>query len=78
MSHQTFDKFSKNYTEILNNETTKFTGFEASHFITIKLIKLRELNFSILNKTINFLDYGCGTGNLCKDFHQYFPKAHYF
>lgn len=78
MTHQEFDKFSQNYTKILNNETIKFSGFEASHFITVKLIKLRELNISLLNKSINFLDYGCGSGNLCKDFHYYFPKAHYF
>tara|TARA_B100000959_G_C14787487_1_gene544118 strand:+ start:21 stop:710 length:690 start_codon:yes stop_codon:yes gene_type:complete len=78
MVHKTFDKFSNNYTEILNNSIIKFTGFDSFHFITVKLTKLRELNPSFLNKPINFLDYGCGNGNLYNNFHQYFPKANYF
>jgi len=72
-----FGQFSKNYNDILS-EVTKGIGFDAAHFANQKLKKLRQINPSICDSAINFLDYGCGIGNLCKDFHDYFPKANYF
>ena len=72
-----FDKFTKNYNEILN-KSIEVTGCNTSDLINAKLLKLRDINPSLINKTINFLDYGCGTGNLCENFHYYFPKAHFF
>lgn len=70
-----FDSYSKNYDTLLE-EAVKITGFEASHFTAAKLKKLKCLLDS--NTPLNFLDYGCGPGNLSKDFHCYFPQARYF
>jgi trans-aconitate methyltransferase len=70
-----FDRYSKNYDTVLQ-DAVKTTGYDASHFTTAKLKKLKDLLKS--DTAFNFLDYGCGPGNLCRDFQQYFPKARYF
>ena len=70
-----FDTYSKNYNDLLES-AVKMTGYDTFHFVTAKLEKLKS---SVKDDTsFNFLDYGCGPGNLCKNFHQYFPKGNYF
>lgn len=70
-----FDSYSKNYNAVLE-DAVKITGYDASHFTAAKLKKLKAL----LNNDMafNFLDYGCGPGNLSRDFQQHFPKTRYF
>lgn len=70
-----FDRYSKNYNDLLES-AVKMTGYDTFHFVTAKLEKLKSI--AGCDASFNFLDYGCGPGNLCKDFHQYFPKGHYF
>lgn len=72
---QEFDRYSKNY-KTLMEDAVKITGFDSSHFVTEKLKKLKSIDDH--DTPSNFLDYGCGLGDLSKNFHQYFPKAQYF
>ena len=72
---QEFDRYSKNY-KTLMEDAIKITGFNSSYFVTAKLKKLRSIEGH--NISSNFLDYGCGLGDLSKNFHQYFPNARYF
>ncbi|MBI4385182.1 MAG: class I SAM-dependent methyltransferase [Nitrospinae bacterium] len=74
---QEFDRYSKNYNAVLE-ESLKISGYDTFHFVRAKLKKLAQLNPMERKSPIDFLDYGCGSGNLCLEFNRYFPKARYF
>jgi len=74
---QEFDEYSENYRQVFD-DGMKATGFDSAHFVTAKLKMLRSLNPLLCEASINFLDYGCGTGVLCEYLHGFFPKANYF
>lgn len=71
-----FDKYSKTYRTALES-AVQSTGFDLDHFVSAKLDKLRRINPDLAEAEFNFLDYGCGPGNLCKNFHDYFPQGRY-
>ena len=71
-----FDQFSKNYSEVLN-ESIRGVGFDADYLINHKLENLRRLNSNICEDSFSFLDYGCGVGNICKEFSKFFPQGRY-
>ncbi len=71
-----FDKYSQTYRSALES-AVQSTGFDMDHFVTAKLEKLRRINPDLAGTDFDFLDYGCGPGNLCKDFNDYFPRGRY-
>ena len=71
-----FDQFSKNYREVLN-DSVKRAGFDTGYLTNHKLENLRRLNSNICDDSFSFLDYGCGVGNICKEFSKFFPRGHY-
>jgi trans-aconitate methyltransferase len=71
-----FDDYASNYTQLVN-DSLKATGYDATHFVERKLDRLRSINAPIRDAPFNFLDYGCGSGNLFSRFAEFFPKARY-
>lgn len=76
MGKPEFDQYSKKYNSLVD-EAVGVTGFDTGHFVTAKLEKLRKLFPGLAHAPANFLDFGCGTGNLYEHFHDYFPAASY-
>ena len=72
-----FDQFSQNYDELVN-QALKPTYLEASYLSAYKLRKISQVLPDFQKKEINFLDFGCGQGNFCKNYYQFFPKGNYF
>jgi len=72
----TFNRYAKTYQEIIN-KNLKITGFDASYFTISKIQKIKDLSLEIRFKPIRILDFGCGIGNFCIGFKEYFPKASY-
>jgi hypothetical protein len=60
---ESFDYYSKNYNELLNNAIRQ-TGYDADNLVSAKLHKLRSLFPALSEKPFRLLDFGCGVGNL--------------
>jgi trans-aconitate methyltransferase len=73
---KSFDAFSKNYNKDLN-EALRLTGYDSSTLTKAKLIKLQQLFPGLVQLHFNFLDFGCGIGNLYELVKQFFPYASY-
>ena len=71
-----FNYYTKTYQQVIN-DNLKITGFDASYFAISKIRKLKDLNPAIRFEPIRILDFGCGIGNFCLGFKEYFPKASY-
>jgi SAM-dependent methyltransferase len=74
-----FDQYTKNYDDILN-KSLEFSGYESRFFDERKIIEI--YNFIKLQgtgqKTLNFLNFGCGIGKSEKFIAQYFNYASIF
>jgi SAM-dependent methyltransferase len=68
-----FDEFADQYREI-HNENIKSTGADSDYFAEYKILELKK---HIKHEVFNFLDYGCGDGQIYKYFIKHFPKAKY-
>ena len=68
-----FDEFADQYREI-HNENIKSTGADSDYFAEYKVLELKK---HIKHDIFNFLDFGCGDGQIYKYFVKHFPKANY-
>lgn len=73
---QTFDIFSKNYNNYVN-DALRITGYDTTTLIQAKLRKLQHLFPDLVHIPFNLLDFGCGVGNLYESVQQFFPYASY-
>lgn len=73
---ESFDSYSKNYNELVNNAIRQ-TGYDADNLVSAKLHKLRSLFPSLSEKPFRLLDFGCGVGNLYGQVLDFFPTAIY-
>ena len=71
-----FDSYSESYSSLLD-DSVKITGYEGDYFLRCKLEKLRALFGEKLAGPFNFLDFGCGPGQMLQYFPEYFPNALY-
>ncbi|NIP99799.1 MAG: methyltransferase domain-containing protein [Nitrospinaceae bacterium] len=71
-----FDQFTQDYNRLLD-EAVELTGFDADHFAQSKIQKLRRLFPDQVDAPMDFLDFGCGPGNLFPFFQAGFPRGRY-
>lgn len=71
-----FDSYSRDYSNLVNNAISQ-TGFNANDMVKAKLKKLSNLFPSLPTTSFDFLDFGCGVGNLYENLSNYFPYANY-
>jgi SAM-dependent methyltransferase len=69
-----FDHFANDYRDI-HNTTLKISGAESDYF---SFHKIEIINSENQNKSIKFLDFGCGDGNSAKHCNQLMPQSNYF
>ena len=60
---ESFDSYSKNYNELVN-KAIRHTGYDADNLVSAKLHKLKTLFPTLSKNPFQFLDFGCGVGNL--------------
>tara|TARA_B100000686_G_C16614077_1_gene875421 strand:+ start:319 stop:1005 length:687 start_codon:yes stop_codon:yes gene_type:complete len=73
---ESFDSYSKNYNELLN-QAIRHTGYDTDNLVSAKLHKLKTLFPSLSQKPFQLLDFGCGVGNLFGHLKKFFPNAVY-
>ena len=71
-----FDQFSKNY-NLFSDQAIRISGYDTKDLVNTKLNKLRSLYPDLAEKDFQFLDYGCGIGNLYDSVPTIFPQAIY-
>ena len=71
-----FDKFSKHY-NLFSDKAIRITGYDTKNLVDAKLKKLKFLSPALTKKSFQFLDYGCGVGNLYCSVSTFFPQAVY-
>ena len=71
-----FDQFSKNY-NLFTDQAIRFSGYDTKDLVNTKLNKLRGLYPDLAEKDFQFLDYGCGIGNLYDSVPTIFSQAIY-
>jgi len=73
---ESFDSYSKNYNELVN-KAIRHTGYDADNLVSAKLHKLQTLFPTLSKKSFQFLDFGCGVGNLFGHLNDFFPNTVY-
>ena len=73
---ESFDSYSKNYNELVN-KAIRHTGYDADNLVSAKLHKLKTLFPTLSKKSFQFLDFGCGVGNLFGHLNDFFPNTVY-
>ena len=71
-----FDQFSKHY-NLFTDKAIRITGYDTKNLVDAKLKKLKFLYPALTKKSFQFLDYGCGIGNLYGSVVTFFPQAVY-
>ena len=71
-----FDQFSKNY-NLFSDQAIRISGYDTKDLVNTKLNKLRSLYPDLAEKDFQFLDYGCGIGNLYDYVPTIYPQAIY-
>ena len=71
-----FNQFSKNYNSSVD-KSIRVSGYDTKTLVNAKLKKLKNLYPSLAENHFQFLDYGCGIGNLCGSLSMFFPQAVY-
>lgn len=71
-----FDSYAHDY-EGLNNENVKISGYSTSYFAEYKIKEVANhlASIGMAGKGINFLNFGCGTGNSEEYIRQYLPES---
>lgn len=73
-----FNKYSKNYTNLVNDSIKEFDVGDHEYFTQYKILYLKQIFKNKLkekNGKIKILDYGCGIGLLSEALMKNFPKA---
>ena len=73
---KSFDFYSKNYNEWVNNAIRQ-TGYDVESLVSAKLYKLQSLFPTLSEKPFRLLDFGCGVGNLYGQVSDFLPTAIY-
>jgi len=73
---KSFDFYSKNYNERVNNAIRQ-TGYDVESLVSAKLYKLQSLFPTLSEKPFRLLDFGCGVGNLYGQVSDFLPTAIY-
>ena len=60
---RSFDSFSKNYNEVVN-DSIRQTGYDTESLVSAKLHKIAKFFPELTDKKFRLLDFGCGVGNL--------------
>ena len=71
-SHR-FDIFANDYRDIHTQNVSKVSGEDSDYFTVYKLNEIERL----VEKTTNFLDFGCGDGNTAKYFSKKYKDIDY-
>ena len=71
-----FDQFSKHH-NLFSDKAIRITGYDTKNLVDAKLKKLKFLYPALTKKSFQFLDYGCGIGNLYGSVVTFFPQAVY-
>ncbi|PIQ96750.1 MAG: hypothetical protein COV67_07855 [Nitrospinae bacterium CG11_big_fil_rev_8_21_14_0_20_56_8] len=71
-----FESLAQNYNTVVDR-ALQSTGFDTDHFVRAKLNTLSRIFPGLKQEPFDFLDFGCGAGNLFAFFPDVFPAAHY-